>query len=156
MKTKYPKPLWLIAFFYLLIVIVGGGQTFWSFRFGDEFKEPTNDGFYMLYRLAFALTILFLFILRRRTSLYWVIVIEASTNIFATGFTIYYALWYIICSDTTQEFQAMVSWFGAQTGWNALLCLISTVILGYMIATWKALMIPPEGAAYDAPSARPI
>ncbi len=153
MKTRYPRPLWLIAIFYLLIVIVGGGQVFWAFRFGDEFKEPTNDGFYMLYRMAFSLAILTLFALRRRASLCWAIVIEAASNIFATGFTIYYALWYIVRSGNEDELQSMVSWLGAQTGWNSLLCLISLVILGYMIAAWKELMALPEGSAYGAPGA---
>jgi hypothetical protein len=149
MKMKYPKAIWLIVTFYLLIVVVGAGQIFWSFRFGTDYKTPTMDGFYMIYRTILSLSVIILFVLRRSTSLYWSITIESVTNIFVNLFFIYYTFWHICRSVNTKEFQEIVDWVGIYTGWNALLCLISIVILGYIMATWKQLLTQPATAPYS-------
>jgi len=143
MKTVYSKPLWLIAAFYALTVIVGTGQIYWAFRFGVSYSYPSDDGFYMLYRMAFSIAILLLFALKHRESLFWAIVIESATNIFATGYFIYIAVWHIVCSENMEEFRELVSLLAPQTGWNSLLCLISAIILGYMISNWNVLMSQP-------------
>ena len=139
---KYPKAVWLIVTFYLLIVLVGAGQIFWAFRFGTDYKTPTMDGFCMIYRMILSLGVITLFALRRRTSLYWTIAIECATNIFVTLFFTYDAFWYICRSKDTEELQEIVTWSGIHIGWNAILCLISIVILGYIMAAWKQLTQP--------------
>lgn len=139
MKTKYPKAIWLIAAFYFLIILVGAGQIFWAYQYGTNYKNPTMDGFYMIYRMLLSLCVVLLFALRRRASLYWTITIESSANIFATLYFIYYALWHLCRSESPQQFREIVEWFGMYPGWNAILCLISAVILGYLIANWKQL-----------------
>jgi hypothetical protein len=139
MKTPYPKALWLIVAFYLLIIVVGAGQIFWAFRFGDDYKNPTMDGFYMVYRMILAIGVIILFGLRQRQFLYWTIAIESATNIFVNLYYVYYALWHVFRSESAEQFHEIVTWCGFYTGWNATLCLISIVILGYIMTTWKRL-----------------
>jgi hypothetical protein len=156
MKTKYPKAMWLITAFYGLIIVVGMGQIFWAYRYGTDYKNPTMDGFYMIYRLMLSLAVILLFALRRRDSLYWTISIESATNAFVNLYFIYYALWHICRSESDQQFREIVEWFGIQIGWNAILCLISMVILGYMITTWKRLTTQPSPASDSSPAAGSI
>lgn len=143
MKTNYPKAMWLIIGFYALIVIVGGGQILWAYRFGDSFDEPTIHGFYMVYRIILSLGIIALFSLARRAPLYWMIVIESATNIFVTLYAIYCALWLVCACESWVQVLDTVGRCGIITGWNALLCLISAVILGYMVANWNRLLPHP-------------
>ena len=153
MKTKYPRAIWLITGFYCLIIAIGAGQIFWAYRYGTDYKNPTMDGFYMIYRLILSLAVVMLFALRRRASLYWTISIESATNIFVNLYFIYYALWHICKSESAEQFREIVDWVGIQTGWNAILCLISTVILGYMVTTWKRLVTQPSPSPYSSPGA---
>lgn len=132
--------MWLIATVYLLIIVVGAVQIFWAFRYGNDYKSPTIDGFYMIYRMILSLCVIFLFTMQRRALLCWTIIIESATNIFVSLYFIYYALWYICQSESAEQFQVIVAWSWIHTVCSAFLCLISIAVLGYIISTWKQVM----------------
>jgi hypothetical protein len=137
MKNKYPIAIKLIIAFYALVVLVGVGQIMWAFRYGTDYASPTIDGFYMMCRLVLSVCVIFLFILRRRASLYWVLAAESVANIFVILHYIYSAIWLIFQCENMAEVRGIITYIGVELGWNSILMLISIVILGYVIATFK-------------------
>ena len=140
MKNKYSIAIKLIITFYILTVIVGVGQIWWEIKLGEVYESPTVDGFYMGYRLILSIAAIVLFFVRKRVALYWVMAIDSTINIFIALFCIYCFFWYPIQYKSLETARYMVEEAGIEAGWNSLLLLISCIILGYIISTFKNII----------------